>query len=29
MLEAIIVLVCIAASIAAYPKFVKVFGEME
>ena len=29
MLEAIIVFVCIIASIAVYPKFVKIFGEME
>ena len=29
MLETIIVLVCIVASIAVYPKFVKKFGEME
>ena len=29
MLEAIIVLGCIAASVAVYPMFVKKFGEME
>lgn len=29
MLEVIIVLVCLGASIAVYPKFVKKFGEMK
>ncbi len=29
MLEAIIIIVCLGASIAVYPKFVKVFGEMK
>lgn len=29
MLETIIIIVCLAASVAVYPKFVKVFGEME
>lgn len=29
MLEAIIIIVCMGASVAAYPKFVKKFGEME
>ena len=29
MLEAIIIIVCLGASIAVYPKFVNVFGEME
>ena len=29
MLETIILLVVIAVSVVAYPKFVKVFGEME
>ena len=29
MLEAIIIIVCLGVSIAVYPKFVKVFGEMK
>ena len=29
MLEAIIMVVCLGASVAEYPKFVKVFGEMK
>lgn len=29
MLEAIIIIVCMCASISVYPKFVKKFGEME
>lgn len=29
MLEAIIIIVCLGASVAVYPKFVKVFGEMK
>lgn len=29
MLESIIIVVCLAASVAVYPKFVKRFGEME
>lgn len=29
MLETIIIIVCMCASIAVYPKFVKKFGEME
>lgn len=29
MLEAMIMVVCLGASVAAYPKFVNVFGEMK
>ena len=29
MIDTIIIIVCMCASIAVYPKFVKVFGEME
>ena len=29
MLEVIIIVVCLGASVAVYPKFVKVFGEMK